>query len=326
MRKLFDRQPDYRAATFAEAQALSDDGLDREFVLGLFPDDADWLSDMLQATEEIGDAYASEGPSYFFEASLKSKFLAAARTQPAPTPQFNFGGLRTAAASLSVVSAAAGIGVLALGFVTAGNAVPGDWNYSFKLANERLEYTLSRGDDRIDVQIRQTQNRVEEIRIKSARGDASPEDIAKFERDARALIDLAQTHDLDDYQIATVKGVANQGAVVLNDVSKKQPELSPSVNAASDTLGQLQVLAPATSTASATSIAAPPTSVNPTPGTPEPSGTAEPSPSASPAATGTPTPEASATSTATPIEEETATPTGTSTPGATETASPSATP
>jgi hypothetical protein len=303
MRNLFERKPDYQAATFAEAQALADDGLDRDFVLGLFPDDAEWLGDMLGFSEAIEDTYAGESPSYFFEASLKSKFLAAARTQPAPTPQFTFGGFRTAVASLSVVTSAAAVGVLALGFITAGSAVPGDWNYSFKLANERLEYTLSHGDSRIDVQFRTTQNRVEELRIKSARGNASPEDIASFEREARALIDLAQTQPFDDFQIAKAKGIADQGAVVLKDVSKNQPELKPSVSAATDTIGQLKELAPAPTATPADTAA--------------PAATDTPTPSATPAAstaTATPTAEPSATSTTSSLEGSTATPAATSSP------------
>lgn len=320
MRNVFDRKPDYQAAIFAEAQALADDGLDREFVLGLFPDDAEWLGGMLQFSEAIADTYAGESPSYFFEASLKSKFLAAAQTQPAPTPQFTFGGFRTAVASLSVASAAAAIGVLALGFITAGSAVPGDWNYSFKLANERLEYTLSRGDTRIDVQFRTTQNRVEELRIKSSRGDASREDIASLTREAKALVDLAQTQQLDEFQIAKAQGIAAQGAVVLNDVSKKQPELNPSVSAASDAIGQLKELAPAptptdTATPTATATATPPA------GSPTASPSAPPATSTPlPAATSTATPEPTATSTATAVEGETPTPepsptaTGTSAP------------
>jgi hypothetical protein len=307
MRNVFERKPDYQATIFAEAQALADDGLDREFVLGLFPDDAEWLGDLLQFSEAIEDTYAGESPSYFFEASLKSKFLAAARTQPAPTPQFTFGGFRTAVASLSVVTSAAAVGVLALGFITAGSAIPGDWNYSFKLANERLEYTLSHGDSRIDVQFRTTQNRVEELRIKSARGDASPEDIASFEREARALIDLAHMQQLDDFRIAKAKGIADQGAVVLNDVSKKQPELNPSVSAASETIGQLKELAPApTATPADTSTPA-------ATGTPAPSATPPPS-TATPAPTETPASEPSATSTTSSLEGSTATPAPTASP------------
>lgn len=323
MRNVFERKPDYEATVFAEAQALADDGLDREFVLGLFPDDAEWLAGMLQFSEAIEDTYAGESPSYFFEASLKSKFLAAAQTQPAPTPQFTFGGFRTAVASLSVVSSAAAIGVLALGFITAGSAVPGDWNYSFKLANERLDYTLSRGDNRIDVQFRTTQNRVEELRIKSSRGDASSEDIASLTREARALVDLAQAQQLDEFQIAKAQGIAAQGAVVLNDVSKKQPELNPSVSAASDAIGQLKELAPApTPTATPTDTPTPPVTV--TPSATAPAGTPEPSATATPTPAPTETPSPTATSTASPVAEGTATPEATSSPEST--ASPESSP
>ena len=79
MRRFFDSQPGYDAALFAEAQALADDGLDREFVLGLFPDDAEWLGGLLDFSAELKGAIASEPPSYYFEGSLKSKFIAAGR-------------------------------------------------------------------------------------------------------------------------------------------------------------------------------------------------------------------------------------------------------
>ena len=145
MRRFFDPRPGHDAELFAEAQALADDGLDREFVLALFPDDAGWLAELLDFSAEMKEAVASEPPSYYFEGSLKSKFLAAGRAAaraPEPQPVFALSRMRTVAASMSVAMSAAVAGVISLGFVTAGSAVPGDWNYSFKLANERLEYTL----------------------------------------------------------------------------------------------------------------------------------------------------------------------------------------
>jgi len=143
IRQLFQRKPGYEAQVLAEAQSLLDDGLDLDFVLGLFPHDEEWLESMLQTSAAIEAAYAGDSASYYFEGSLKAKFLAAAnRPAPAPIvlPAPQYSGLRTAVASMGVVSGAAAVGVLALGFITAGDAVPGDWNYTFKLANERLEY------------------------------------------------------------------------------------------------------------------------------------------------------------------------------------------
>ena len=79
IRQLFERKAYYEAETLAEAQALLDDGLDLDFVLGLFPDDVEWLEGMLTVSEELDAAYAVDSASYYFEASLKSKFLTGSR-------------------------------------------------------------------------------------------------------------------------------------------------------------------------------------------------------------------------------------------------------
>ncbi|MES4793220.1 MAG: hypothetical protein C4321_09820, partial [Chloroflexota bacterium] len=149
IRRLFDRQARQQAEILAEAQALVDDGLEPDFVLSLFPEDADWLADALAVTATVTDAFAARPASYYFEASLKAKILARASEPTTPTeplflPVPGYSPARTAIASLAVVSSAAALGILAFGFVTADEAVPGDWNYTLKLANERIEYTLSR--------------------------------------------------------------------------------------------------------------------------------------------------------------------------------------
>ena len=165
--RLFDRKAGAEATVFAEAQALLDDGMAFDDVLDLFSAEASWLEPLLRTTTGMRQAVAAEQPSYYFEASLKQKFLAAARREdrtaplpvlPAPSraPISPRTGLRTAFAGSAVAGVAAAIGALTLGFVTSDDAVPGDWNYAFKLANERLEYSLSRGDQRIDVQLGHT--------------------------------------------------------------------------------------------------------------------------------------------------------------------------
>lgn len=320
MRNPFDRKPGYHAEVFAEAQALADDGLDREFILALFPDDAPWLEGMLFTSEGIEDAIAGESPSYFFEGSLKSKFLAAARTQPAPAPQFGFGGLRTAVATLSVASSAAVVGVLTLGFVTAGDAVPGDWNYTFKLANERVEYTLSRGDGRVEVQLRTTRERVEEIRVLSNRGEASSGDLLSLEREARVLSGLARTQDLDEVQRERLNSLVAESAAVLRTVSQKQPELDTHASAAAAAVNDAVVtaLGPAPTRPAATST--PAASTTPTP---SPTESSTPGPTATPE---TPTATPSPTESATPTPTETATPTEPPTPSPTAEATPSAPP
>jgi hypothetical protein len=322
IRQLFERKPSYAAQVLAEAQSLLDDGLDLDFVLGLFPHDEEWLAGMLQTSAAIEAAYAGDSASYYFEGSLKAKFLAAAN-RPAPTPIVlpapQYSGTRTAVASMGVVSAAAGIGVLALGFITAGDAVPGDWNYTFKLANERLEYTLSRGDGRVDVQFRQTENRVYELQRLTRRGDVSVSTLESLEREARALAELSKVQPLDDVQKARAKSLAEQGSAVFTE-ARKQPEIDAA---------RVDAAAAAFSDAVATALGAPvnelPTATATTSPEPEPTETATPEPSATAEPTGTPTPDATGTSTAEPGETAEATTTATTQPQESATAEGSST-
>ena len=248
MLRFFDRKPDERSATYAEAQSLIDDGLDLDFVLGIFPDDADWLRDELDFTGDLQEAFSSEPPSYFFEASLKSKFLAAAR-QPREKAPAVVSPYKTTFASMAVAAAACGIGILTLGFVTAGSAVPGDWNYSFKLANERLQYTLSSGNDRVNIQLKQTEARVQEIHTLSNSDRLSASDLDRLTSEVRTLTaDLSKTQSLDDVQRLRVKAIADQGTAVLQDVTAKKPALEAPASAAAAALGDAAVTALTTPT------------------------------------------------------------------------------
>ncbi len=318
MRRFFESKPGYDADLFAEAQALADDGLDREFVLGLFPDDAEWLAGLLDFSAELKEAIASEPPSYYFEGSLKSKFLAAGRKAARaaePQPVFALSQMRTVAASMSVALSAAVVGVITLGFVTAGSAVPGDWNYSFKLANERLEYTLSRGDSRIDIQYRQAETRTHEVRVLSARGSVTPADLASLERDARALADLAKTQNLDDGQQQRGLAIANAALAVIVQSTQKQPALAiPAAAAAAAVSEAATALLPVPSATAAVTASS----------TPEPTATATVTATETPLATATPQPTATSTPPATP--EPTATPSPSSTAKPSPPASPSPSP
>lgn len=328
IRHLFERKAGYNAELLAEAQSLVDDGLDLDFVLALFPDDAEWLTRDLAFTTGIQEAYESEQPSYYFEASLKSKFLNAAEEPRPAVPVVlmppAFSPVRTAVASMSIGSVAAAVGVLALGFVTAGDSVPGDWNYSFKLANERVEYTLSRGDNRFDVQTRHTEARVYELQRLSSRGDVSAGQLERIQREIVDLKDLAEQRDLDEMQRARLEGVGRQGKTVLADINQKQPDIpQETVDAAAAAFDGVVSLGAAgpkeIPTPTPTATATPDPNASPTASvTPEPSPSATPAatetPSPSPAATETATPGASATTTTLPAESETATPSPTSNP------------
>lgn len=307
MRTFFDRKPDPQSTIFAEAQALLDDGLDLDFVLGLFPDDAEWLRGELDFTTALKDAIEAEAPSYFFEASLKSKFLAAGRQPQQAQPARALAPVRTAVASMSIAAGALAAGVLTLGFVTAGSAVPGDWNYSFKLANERLQYTLSSGDDRVNIQIKQTETRVEEIQQLASRGDVSSGDIDRLNSEVHALAELARGQQLNEVQKAKATGIAATGNAVLTVATRKQPQLEEKASAVAAALDDV-----------VTAIAAPSPTVTPTPAA---SPTATPSVTPAPSPVGTPT----APATTPPHPTPSVTPESTPTPGTTATPEPSAT-
>ncbi len=295
IRRLFDRKPGIEAQVLAEAQSFIDDGLEVDFVLGLFPDDADWLEGMLEITTGIADAYESEPASYYFEASLKAMFLDAARA-PAPAPVLvtapAYSPVRTAFASMGVLAGAAAIGVLSLGFVTAGDAVPGDWNYAFKRANERFEYTLSRGDGRVDVQLRQAEERVHELQTLSSRGNVSVEALKNLEREVKVASDLALEKPLDPAQKARAIAFTESTKTVLTQIRESKPELNEQADAAAAAVDDFVT----------TALGPEPTPI--ATATPEPTATAEPT-----ATTETATLEPTvATETPTPAPVETPTP------------------
>lgn len=320
--RLFERKASYQAEVLAEAQALVDDGLELDFVLDLFPDDAQWLTPLLDTTSGITAALDDESASYYFEASLKSKFLGATReTKPVvpvviPAPAFS--PLRTAVATMSVASVAAAVGVLSLGFITAGDSVPGDWNYTFKLANERFEYSMSRGDHRIDLQVQQVQARVVELNKLSERGDVSQAQLERIQREFEDLRQVIRNQELDSMRKAQIDSVGRSAVAVINDVTTRQPDLAPPAEAAAATIGDtVTALAPPPATPTATPSATE-TATSTPPATQTPTSTA--TPPATPTGTPTPpptasaTPDPSATSTEQPAQAETSTPSVTPTP------------
>ena len=331
--RLFDRKAGAEATVFAEAQALLDDGMAFDDVLDLFSAEASWLEPLLRTTTGMRQAVAAEQPSYYFEASLKQKFLAAARREdrtaplpvlPAPSraPISPRTGLRTAFAGSAVAGVAAAIGALTLGFVTSDDAVPGDWNYAFKLANERLEYSLSRGDQRIDVQLGQTEARVRELQVLSSSGAVSPADIQRLQDDARDLDKLARSNQLDEIQRGRIEVITGSSVKVLEGVAQKQPDLQPAVVTTITTVND---------TALAAGIGGGTTTIEPLP-TVTPTPTATPTPdsdtSSKPSPEATVSPSATATGTAAPTGTSTAAPTATPSPDSDthSTVSPPATP
>jgi hypothetical protein len=324
----FSRGASREAAVYAEAQALADRGFAEEDVLARFDDDAEWLRGMLTTGTGIQKTLSSEQPSFYFEASLKSKFLAAANeTQQARVPAAN-GILRFRGAMVGVAFVAfAGIlGVFSFGFVTADQSVPGDWNYTFKLANERLQYALSRGDARVNVQINTTEARVFEIQQLSKSGGLSAGDIQNLQKQAQELADAARQQPLDTLQKTRVAGIQQTSTAVLSDVKTKNTDLQPVVDTAIQTVNEAAFAAgvgagptvlpavtptPAVSPTPAATATATGTPATPKPtSTPTPSPVATPSPTAAPSTTAVPSP----TATSDPAPSATATPAPSATP------------
>lgn len=311
--------PSREAELFAEAQALLDDGLDAEFVLGLYPDDADWLGRLIGTSQVIGGTYAAEEPSYYFEASLKSRFMEAAGARDhAPAPVYAapsaFASFRTALASVGVVAAVAAFGVVTFGYATSGDSVPGDWNYAFKRAGERVEYSLARGDGRIDVQIEHAEARIEEIQRLTSSGDLSPTHVKNLVRELDNLKELASENQFNDVQRARVNGLAESTVALLAD----PPPSATDGRVADEAITRAaEVVAAAagtpvgslpTPTATPTETATPAETPTPTE-TATPSPTPEPTvePSASPAPTESATVEATASETGEAAAQATAT-------------------
>lgn len=209
---------------------MLESGQDRDIVLAVFERDAEWLAPLLDISEGISKALDTEPPSYYFEASLKSRFLEAAnerRYRPVIEPAPATSRLKTGLASATVLAGTAVAGFATLGFVTADNAVPGDWNYSFKTTQERVEYALARGDNKVDVQINQAQARVYEIQVLTKRGEISPNEIHKLEAEVAQLRTTVEKRPTDDVQKQQLRALQDLSTVVLNAATEKNEAVKP---------------------------------------------------------------------------------------------------
>ncbi len=232
----FRRTPDPQAEIFAEALALYEEGVEIADILARYPAEArEWLRPLLSTGVIIGGAFQEEEASYYFEGSLKAKALAAGAVEPvvggAPVPPLpapaRFGQFGAAIASVAVLAVAGMLGVLTFGFVTAGDSVPGEWNYGFKRATEQAQVRFARGDERIDVHISQAQERIEEIQTLVSRGDLSPGHIVSFTDELRDIRELAEEEPFDRLQQAKVSSLSETAEVVLADVSEAEEEIGP---------------------------------------------------------------------------------------------------
>ena len=322
---LIGRSPDPQAEILSEALSLYEDGMEITAILALY-DEADrgWLRPLLSTGEIIRHVFEEEEASFYFEASLKAKFLAAAEPviggealpAPAASPLARFGGMRTSFASLSVVLVAGALGVLSFGLITSGDAVPGEWNYAFKRATEQAQSSFARGDERINVQIRQTEERIDEIQTLVARGALDAGHIDRLTRELGELLDLAADRSFDPVQQAKVRSLSDSTVAVL---AEAEEDLAPAATGAIEQANEVvaAVAAGGVSGLEEPSPTAEPTVEPTTPAEPEPTATPEPTSEPEPAATPEATAEPEPTATEAPPAEE---------PEATATAEPTAVP
>jgi hypothetical protein len=242
IRNLFQR-PNREEELFAEAQALVDDGLDLQFVLALYPDDAKWLAPLLDTGIIIGETFAAEEPSYYFEASLKNRFVNAGAEKPARAhepvrepvvvvpsgPAAGLIRLQGVMAGTAVALFLGTMSVLTLGVVTSGDSVPGDWNYAFKLAGERIEYSLSSGNERVDIQLNHTFARIQELRTLNERGEVSPRLIEEFRHELEEINSLTRDRPLDPIQQANARAIGESAQAILDEVKEQNPALTEQV-------------------------------------------------------------------------------------------------
>jgi hypothetical protein len=315
--RVFERHASREAEIYTEAQTLLDDGFDTAFVLDLFREDAAWLEPMLGIATVVRETIQAEAPSFYFEASLKSRFLSAARERSAPAPApSRHTAVRASLAGAGVLAGVTMLGVTTFGFITAENAEPGDWNYGLKQTNERLQYALARGNGKVDVQLRQAETRVYELQRQQAKGGLSVADLQRLSDETDELTDLAGRTQFDNIQKERLQALSTSTSKVLDDAQAKKPELAPAVATTRKSVDD------AVSAGTGGTTTALPAATPPSDATASPSPSAEPSPSPSPAASATaqaePSPAASPSATPTPAEtpaptavaapEETATP------------------
>jgi hypothetical protein len=329
--RVLERRPGFDARTFAEAQSLIDEGLDRDLVLELYPAEAPWLAPLLLTSERIASAARTDEPSWYFEASLKQRFIEAGARRArhgapaiAPATAGGWSRMRAGIAGAGIAAGAAVTGVAALGFLTADDADPGDWNYAFKLGTERIDYGLSEGDSRVSVQLRQTGERVQEIAKRSDAGSVTEDDLTRLMEEAERLTRLAQERPLDEAQKDRLIEIGDTANKVLNDVGEKRPELQPQAKRTKEVVQDAVVAGlggPISGLASPTATASPSPAATESP-TPSPTASPTETPSPSPTGTSTPTPTAPVTPTATADTSETPTPTEAPSPTTEETQTP----
>lgn len=273
------RRHDPRADALAEVLGLIEDGLEPDFVLPLYGEDAAWLRPLVETALALRESAQREEPSYYFEAVLKGRVLAAAARSREAGRAVARPSWRTALAASAVLAVAGSLGTVMVGAITADTALPGDWNYPFKLANERVAFSLSRGEERIGVQLDVTYARLREAEALAAEGKVSEELLQRIESEAQQLGELVESKPLAEDQKARLAALSQTAETVAKTVAAARPDLAP---AAERTVRLVNDVVTA-GLGSPTPVVTPTTTPSATPASePTEEPTAEPSPSTQP--------------------------------------------
>lgn len=321
MRSLFrhDKERRLAEALAASLDALRDGSATVADCLRRYPDLAAELEPLLQTSERLA-VLTQVQPPEATRLAARHAFLdaAAARRRPvpiAPRPVVHRRGWLVFAPVGIAAMLFLAIAVPVLGSMD-GGAVPGDWNYAFKRATERVRLALTvDSSDRRLLRIEFAQRRLNEIEKLSNNGrvDGHSRQVAALLKDYTADVNQA-TAGLPPSAVQQSNNLVDQAKPVLDQLQSVPADASVK-SAASDAASATDDLAKNTPPPSNSkgSQANPPRAAK---------NTASPTPSPTPAPPPTQSPE----TTPAPTEPAATEPPTTATPPATATAAPSPTP
>ncbi len=263
---------------------------------------------LLATGEPLREAFGQVQPPQGFVRIARQRFLNAARQMlPGPSgparPAVALPWMRLPAPALSgaLTVALAFFAFAGFAFGTAGDALPGDWNYPLKRATENARLALSFDDDaRQNLEIAFAEERLEEIEKLAKRdGRVSEDALASLASQTRRLRESLPSITSQQTRSRLISLTERQQDILAVVEDRVEP-------AAQDELAQAQEIAAEIRTSVAQTLATP--SPTPAAAVTSPEATVTPEGSASPTATeaaGTPvpteeTPEATATPTPLP--------------------------
>ncbi len=315
--------------------------------LALYPHLRDRLEPLLRFGHQLSQASFPEPDSTFREAA-RERFLAAAqagavapqqrrRLLPAlhmprrwswrPLFSAQMGrpvGWRRAALTMAAALLLGCIGFSSFAVVSAGDSLPGDWQYPVKRLTERARLTFTFGEDaRRDYRISLAEERLHEVQGLASRQDRISEStLAQLVDATEPLVKALEPDSVPTDQIQRITDLTAEQTATLDRVgplveSKAADELAEARVVSSEGYDKAVV---ALAAARAEGPEETPGLTTPATGTPSAgAGTASPTPGSSPgaAASPSPTPAAGASASATPTPQPTPVP-GEATPAAAE--------